>query len=135
MNRFEQIFSRPRKALVIFDSCGCPNLEESEKRIEEIVNSGAEFIFSDRSRISGERIIIQRDSQEKNNSVKDNLIAHCDNCACFRRVFKSLSRILCNELFFFGFYINLGQYRSFEMIVYNEVQIINIYSSAVQNIP
>ena len=44
MNRFEQIFSRPRKALVIFDSCGCPNLEESEQRIEEIVDSGADIV-------------------------------------------------------------------------------------------
>ena len=44
MNRLQQIFARPRKALVIFDSCGCPNLPDSEKRIEEIVNSGADIV-------------------------------------------------------------------------------------------
>ena len=44
MNRFKQIFSRPRKALVIFDSCGCPNLEESEQRIEKIITSGADIV-------------------------------------------------------------------------------------------
>ena len=44
MNRLQQIFANRRKALVIFDSCGCPNLPESEKRIEEIVNSGADIV-------------------------------------------------------------------------------------------
>ena len=44
MDRLKNIFARRRKALVIFDSCGSPTLEESEKRLESIVVNGADIV-------------------------------------------------------------------------------------------
>ena len=33
MNRLQKIFAGRRPALVIFDSCGAPTLEESDRRL------------------------------------------------------------------------------------------------------
>ncbi len=43
MKRLEKIFNSG-KALVIFDSCGAPDLAESALRLEEIASSGADII-------------------------------------------------------------------------------------------
>ena len=43
MNRFENIFSG-KKALIVFDCAGAPDMENSAKRIEEIINGGADIV-------------------------------------------------------------------------------------------
>lgn len=65
MSRLEKIFSRPQKALIIFDSCGYPTMAESEKRLEEIISGGTDIIelgvpFSDPM---ADGAVIQRASQ------------------------------------------------------------------------
>ena len=44
MNRLQKIFSSCKTALVIFDSCGAPSPEESERRLETIVANGADIV-------------------------------------------------------------------------------------------
>ena len=44
MDRLQNIFSRRRPALVIFDSCGAPTLAESEERLEAIAANGADIV-------------------------------------------------------------------------------------------
>jgi len=44
MNRLQKIFTTRKTALVIFDSCGAPDLEESERRLETIVANGADIV-------------------------------------------------------------------------------------------
>ncbi|MBQ6353327.1 MAG: tryptophan synthase subunit alpha, partial [Lentisphaeria bacterium] len=44
MDRLQKIFSSRQTALVIFDSCGAPTLEESERRLETIVANGADIV-------------------------------------------------------------------------------------------
>ena len=44
MERLRNIFATRRKALVIFDSCGSPDLEESERRLESIIANGADIV-------------------------------------------------------------------------------------------
>lgn len=66
MTRLENIFSRQRKALVIFDACGAPDMEESEKRLETIIANGADIVelgipFSDPV---ADGPVIQRASQQ-----------------------------------------------------------------------
>ena len=43
MNRFENIFSG-KKALIVFDCAGAPDMANSAKRIEEIINGGADIV-------------------------------------------------------------------------------------------
>ncbi|MBQ8753439.1 MAG: tryptophan synthase subunit alpha [Lentisphaeria bacterium] len=44
MNRLQKIFSKNKKVLIIFDSGGAPNMEESEKRLENIIENGADIV-------------------------------------------------------------------------------------------
>ena len=44
MNRLDKIFADHRKALIIFDSCGYPDMDESEARLETIISSGADIV-------------------------------------------------------------------------------------------
>lgn len=44
MERLQKIFEKRRKALVIFDSCGSPDLRESELRLESIIANGADIV-------------------------------------------------------------------------------------------
>ena len=44
MKRLNKIFSSGRKALVIFDSCGAPDMANSELRLETIIANGADIV-------------------------------------------------------------------------------------------
>ncbi|MBO4303737.1 MAG: tryptophan synthase subunit alpha [Lentisphaeria bacterium] len=44
MTRLQKIFGGNKKVLVIFDSCGAPTMEESERRLESIIESGADIV-------------------------------------------------------------------------------------------
>ena len=44
MTRLEKIFPAGKKALVIFDSCGAPDMAESERRLETIISNGADIV-------------------------------------------------------------------------------------------
>ena len=66
MTRLEKIFSAGKKALVIFDSCGAPDMAESEQRLETIISNGADIVelgipFSDPV---ADGAVIQKASQQ-----------------------------------------------------------------------
>lgn len=44
MNRFENIFSGNKKALIVFDCAGAPDMTTSAMRITEIINGGADIV-------------------------------------------------------------------------------------------
>lgn len=44
MNRFENIFSGNKTALIVFDCAGAPDMATSAKRIEEIITGGADIV-------------------------------------------------------------------------------------------
>ena len=44
MNRFQNIFSGNKKALIVFDCAGAPDMDTSAQRIEEIIRSGADIV-------------------------------------------------------------------------------------------
>ncbi len=44
MNRFGKIFSGNKKALIVLDCAGAPDMQTSEKRIAEILNAGADIV-------------------------------------------------------------------------------------------
>ena len=44
MNRFENIFSGNRKALIVFDCAGAPDMTASAERIEKIITAGADIV-------------------------------------------------------------------------------------------
>ena len=44
MNRLTDIFSGNKKALIVFDCAGAPDMAVSAQRIEEIIRSGADII-------------------------------------------------------------------------------------------
>ena len=66
MNRLQKIFAAGNKVLVIFDSCGAPDMAESEARLENIITNGADIVelgipFSDPM---ADGAVIQRASQQ-----------------------------------------------------------------------
>ena len=44
MTRLQKIFSAGKKVLVIFDSCGAPDMTESEARLDAIIEAGADIV-------------------------------------------------------------------------------------------
>ncbi|MBO5923720.1 MAG: tryptophan synthase subunit alpha, partial [Lentisphaeria bacterium] len=44
MNRFENIFSGNKKALIVFDCAGAPDMASSAERIEKIITAGADIV-------------------------------------------------------------------------------------------
>ena len=44
MNRLANIFSGNKKALIVFDCAGAPDMQISAQRIEEIITAGADIV-------------------------------------------------------------------------------------------
>ena len=105
MDRLKNIFARRRKALIIFDSCGAPTPEESEKRLESIVANGADIVelgvpFSDPM---ADGPVIQRAS-----------LAALENGVSLRDVIAAAARLRRNHpetgLILFGYFNVFLQY-------------------------
>lgn len=44
MKRLKKIFSAPKTALIVYDCCGAPTMQESARRLQAIIDGGADIV-------------------------------------------------------------------------------------------